>query len=96
MLFVIIGRDKPGVSALRAQTRERHLAYLRDAGDRLKLAGPLRDSDDLDAPAGTLLVVEAASLSAARLMAENDPYMQAGVFAEVEVKPFKAMLGQWA
>lgn len=96
MLFVIIGWDKPGAQDLRAQTRDAHLAYLKDAGDRLKLAGPLRQDDSLDAPAGTLIVVEAASLSAARLMAENDPYRLAGVFQTVEVKPFKAMLGQWS
>ena len=93
MLYVIVGWDKEGAADLRAQTRPAHLDYLKDAGDRLKLAGPLRAGDQLEDAAGTLIIVEAASLSAAKLMAENDPYNLAGVFKTVEVKPFKPMLG---
>lgn len=95
MLFMIVGKDKPDAAPVRQAEREAHLAYLRDAGDRLKFAGPFRDGETLDAPAGSLIIVEAASLSAAYLMAQNDPYTKAGVFASLEVKPLKPVLGTW-
>lgn len=95
MLFMIIGRDKPDAAPIRAQMRDDHLAYLRAAGDKLKLGGPFRLSDQVDAAAGSLVIIEAASLEAARLVADNDPYVQTGVFESYEVRPFKAVLGAW-
>lgn len=95
MLYIIIARDKPDAGDIRAKTREAHLAYLRDAGGRLKMAGPIREKDDSDTPSGSVILVEANSLSAARLAAEADPYFQAGLFESVEVRPFKAVLGDW-
>ena len=96
MLYIIIARDKPDAAEVRAKTRKAHLQYLKDAGDRLKVAGPLRAKDDSETPQGSVIVVEAASLSAARLAAEADPYYQAGLFESVEVRPFKALFGAWA
>lgn len=94
MLFAIICIDAPEGRDLRAANRPAHLAYLEGAGDRLKLAGPFKDENGN--PAGSMLLIEAASETAARLFADNDPYRQAGVFDRVDIRPFSAILGQWA
>jgi hypothetical protein len=71
------------------------LAILRDAG-RLVLAGPHPAVDSPDpGPAGftgSLVVAEFDSLEAARAWADADPYLEAGVYAEVLVKPFKKVM----
>jgi len=87
-LYVIIGRDGPDAKEKRPVIRTEHLAHLRktvDAG-RMVLAGPLTDG------AGSLIVLKAESLEAAQALADADPYVRGGVFAEVEVHPFKHVL----
>lgn len=95
MLYVIYAKDGPEGAQLRKRHRDNHLNYLDGAEARLLIAGPIRDDDDAEAPAGSMLVIEAASLTAARLFAENDPYAKAGVFESVEIKPFKPVVGTW-
>ncbi len=94
MLFAIMAFDKDEGGAIRATTRQAHLDYLASAGDRLKLAGPLRGEDDK--PVGSLIVLDAAGIEAVRIFAHNDPYAQAGLFRRVEIHPFKAILGSWS
>lgn len=95
MLYAIISVDHPGTLEKRLAARGEHLARLealRDA-DRLTLAGPhpAIDSDDPGAAGftGSLVVAEFDSLQAAQQWAEADPYLAAGVYAQVTVKPFK-------
>lgn len=88
MLFAIIHHDKPDSVNLRMETRETHLEYLRAAGERLKLAGPLL-TDDGETPKGSLLIVEAESLADARAFAAGDPYTRAGLFASSTVTPWR-------
>lgn len=95
MLYAIISEDHPGSLELRKQARPAHLLRLQALQDegRLALAGPhpAVDADD-PGPAGftgSLVVAEFASLEAARLWADADPYQAAGVYARVTVKPFK-------
>jgi uncharacterized protein YciI len=98
MLYAIISEDVPDSLPLRKQARPAHLARLealRDQG-RLQLAGPhpAIDSDD-PGPAGftgSLVIAEFESLSDAQAWADADPYMDAGVYASVTVKPFKRVL----
>jgi uncharacterized protein len=98
MWYVIEGYDGDDVLAARLQARARHLerlVELRDAG-RLLLAGPCPriDADD-PGPAGfsgSLVVAEFDSLQAAREWADADPYVAAGVYARVEVRPFRRVL----
>jgi len=94
MLYAVLAFDKADGATIRATTRAAHLSYLEGAGDRLKLAGPFRNSEDK--PIGSLIVIEAASATAARLFAESDPYAQAGLFERMEIHPFAALLGRWA
>lgn len=98
MLYAIISRDHVNSLEKRLAARPAHLARLetlRDEG-RLILAGPHPAIDSNDpGPAGftgSLVVAEFASLEAARAWADADPYLSAGVYAEVHVKPFKKVL----
>jgi len=84
-LYAIIGKDGPDGVALRKLHRDAHLgglAPLAEAG-RLRFAGPLIGPDA--APRGSLIVIEAADLAAARAIAERDPYVTRGVFASFDV-----------
>ena len=98
MLYAIIGRDVPGSLDQRLATRPAHVERLHalQAEGRLVLAGPLPAIDSPDpGPAGftgSLVVAEFPSLAEARVWAEADPYMTAGVYATVEVVPFKKVL----
>ena len=91
-LFAIICTDKPGEGlALRKANRERHLGWLNDLGDVVKAAGPFLDEEGN--PAGSLIIIEADSLEKARAVAGEDPYRKAGVFAEVDIRPWKWLIG---
>ncbi len=98
MLYAIISRDVQNSLERRLAARPAHLARLdtlRDDG-RLVLAGPHPAIDSSDpGPAGftgSLVVAEFASQAAAQAWADADPYVTAGVYAEVIVKPFKKVL----
>ncbi|MCE3026737.1 MULTISPECIES: YciI family protein [Salinicola] len=98
MRYAIIGHDNDSSLALRREARPAHLARLealRDDG-RLILAGPFPAIDGEDPGeagfSGSLIVAEFDSLEAARAWADADPYVAAGVYAKVEVKPFKHVL----
>lgn len=98
MLYMILGQDVADSLERRLAVRSEHLARieaLRDAG-RLQLAGPLPAVDSPDpGPAGftgSLIVAEFPSLAEAQAWADADPYVSAGVFSEIQVRPFKHVL----
>ena len=98
MLYAIIGRDKPNSLETRLAVRPRHLVRaeaLRNEG-RLVLAGPFPAIDSPDpGPAGftgSLIVAEFASQADAEAWINADPYVTEGVFASVEIRPFKQVL----
>ncbi len=95
MRYVIIGHDVPNSLEQRLAARPEHLARLtalRDAG-RLTLAGPGPAIDSADpGPAGfvgSVIVADFDSLQDARAWADADPYVAAGVYARVDILPFK-------
>ena len=98
MLYLILGEDSANSLDRRLAARPDHLARLQalKAEGRLILAGPCPAIDSPDpGPAGfsgSLIVAEFASLEAARAWADADPYVAAGVYADVTVKPFKKVL----
>ena len=98
MLYMILGEDVPGTLDQRLAARPDHLARLQalQADGRLILAGPCPTIDSPDpGPAGfsgSLIVAEFASLAAAQAWADADPYVAAGVYARVTVKPFRKVL----
>lgn len=98
MLYAIVGEDRPDSLAARLAARPAHLERLKALQNegRLILAGPFPAIDSPDpGPAGfsgSLIVAEFASLDAARIWADADPYVAADVYASVSVKPFKKVL----
>ena len=98
MWYAIEGYDGADAVARRAAARTAHLARLsalRDQG-RLMLAGPCPAIDAEDpGPAGfsgSIVIAEFPSLADARAWAEADPYVEAGVYQRVEVRPFRPVL----
>lgn len=89
-LFVLTCIDKPGALDQRMAAREAHLAYVRGSGVA-KLGGPLLD--EAGGMAGSMLIIEADDLAAAKAFSAADPYLTAGVFESVDVRPFKVTLG---
>lgn len=98
MLYAFIAEDIPGTLAARLEARPAHVERLKSLQEegRLILAGPCPAIDSPDpGPAGfsgSLIVAEFASLEAAQAWANVDPYVAAGVYGQVTVKPFKKVL----
>ncbi|MEJ2346335.1 MAG: YciI family protein [Gammaproteobacteria bacterium] len=98
MLYAIIAQDREHSLEQRRQARPAHLERLEQlkAQGRLVLAGPhpaIDSEDPGDAGfTGSLVVAEFASIEDARAWADTDPYVAAGVYTDVIVKPFKKVL----
>jgi hypothetical protein len=98
MIYLIYAQDVPNSLENRLSVRPAHLARLqalRDEG-RLVIAGPnpAIDSNDPGSAgfSGSTVIAEFASLADAQAWAKQDPYVAAGVYADVTVKPFKQVL----
>jgi uncharacterized protein len=98
MWYSIIAEDVANSLERRMNARPAHLARLTElqSQGRLLLAGPFPAVDSVDpGPAGfsgSLIVAEFADLAAAKSWAEADPFVSAGVYANVSVKPFRKTL----
>jgi uncharacterized protein YciI len=98
LFYAIISEDVPNSLSLRQGARPNHIARLQQLKEqgRLLLAGP-HPAIDCEDPgeagfSGSLVVAEFPSLEEARSWADADPYVAAGVYARVTVKPFKKVL----
>lgn len=92
MLFALICIDKPNSGALRAQVRPQHLAYIETQGSKVVMAGPFL-SEDGKAMTGSLIVYEASTIEDARHFSASDPYSKAGLFADVDIRPWRWTVG---
>ena len=98
MWYAILGRDHPEALPRRQAARSAHLSRLETlkSEGRLLLAGPLPRIDGEDpGPAGfygSLIVAEFDDLAQAQAFADCDPYVVEGVYASVEVFPFRRVL----
>lgn len=98
MLYAIISKDVNNSLPLRKQSRADHLARLEELKQqgRLVMAGPCPAIDSEDPGdagfLGSLVVAEFADLASAQSWADSDPYVAAGVYESVEVRPFKHVL----
>lgn len=98
MFYAILSKDVADSLPRRQKARPDHLKRLEQlkAEGRLLLAGPHPAIDSADpGPAGfsgSLVVAEFPTLEAAQAWADADPYVAAGVYAEVSVKPFRKVL----
>lgn len=98
MYYAILCEDVANSLPMRQSARPAHLARLQDLADqgRLLAAGPhpaLDTGDPGEAGfTGSLIIAEFDSLEAATAWADSDPYVDAGVFKKVTVKPYKLVL----
>ncbi len=98
MLYAIISEDISNSLEKRKLARPAHLARLQQLNDegRLFVAGPHPAIDNNDPGeagfTGSLVIAEFASLEQAQSWADTDPYVAAGIYAKVVVKPFKKVL----
>lgn len=88
MLFAFVCKDKPGHLNVRMEARPAHVEHLNklNAEGTLKMAGPFLDAEGK--PNGSLVIVSAETIEAAKAIADADPYTKAGLFESVEIKPF--------
>lgn len=91
MLFVIYALDKPDSLDLRLANRSAHFDYV-DETSQVKAGGPLL-AEDGETMIGSLAIVDAQDIQAARAWSKNDPYRKAGLFQSVDIRPWKWLIG---
>ncbi|NQZ82572.1 MAG: YciI family protein [Colwellia sp.] len=98
MYYLIYSEDVENSLSLRLSVREQHIERLQQLQNegRLLVAGPC-PAIDSENPGeagftGSLIIAEFTSLDAAKLWADSDPYITAGVYQKVTVKPYKKVL----
>ena len=95
MLYAVWASDRPGSGEARQRVREAHRSRLRAPGEHAVQV--LQAGATLDGPAvamnGTLLIVQAPDIAAVRAFVDADPYVAAGVYASVEIRPWRCGLG---
>jgi uncharacterized protein YciI len=95
MIFALHLLDKPGSAELRQQVRPEHKAYLARVADRIAFAGPLLH-DDGQTMLGSLLVIDFASRDAVMAWLADEPFTQAGLYADVRIHAFANLWPQRA
>ena len=87
MLFAMIAKDRADALDKRLAVRPVHLQHLDSLGQQLRLAGALLDEEGK--PEGSLMVIEADTIEAARAVFEADPFVAEGIFETIEIKPWR-------
>ena len=82
-----------GALELRKATRQTHLDWLASLSPRVKIGGPML-AEDGATPLGSMLVIEAESLEAAKAEYARDPYNAAGLWQSTSVRPFNWLVKQ--
>jgi uncharacterized protein YciI len=93
MLFIAACVDKPHSLETRLANRAAHLDYLKTLGAKVKTGGPML-ADDLQTPAGSMLILEGESAAEIEAILAEDPYRRAGLFESVTVTPWRQAVGQ--
>ena len=91
--YMLLATDGEGVHETRMAARPAHLARLEQlkAEGRLLTAGPNPMPEDPERVSGSLIIAAFDSLDAAQVWAEQDPYVEAGVYEAILIKPYKAV-----
>ncbi len=93
--FMLLATDADDVHEARMAARPNHLQRLEalKAEGRLLTAGPNPLPDNPERVSGSLIIAQFESLDVAQEWAEKDPYVDAGVYEEILIKPFKPVFG---
>ena len=91
MHFVALCLDKPDALAVRLENREAHLAFLAKNASVVKLGGPLLDAEGR--MSGSMIIYDCPDEAAVRAVMAEDPYAKAGLFASVELRAFRPVVG---
>ncbi len=91
--YMLLATDADNAHEARMAARPEHLKRLQALQDegRLLTAGPTPLPDNPERVSGSLIIAQFASLDDAQVWAEQDPYVDAGVYDEILIKPFKAV-----
>lgn len=95
LFFAVFATDHPNSLALRQHLRPRHQDHLRATDTHrviVRFGGPTLDETG-SVMNGTLLVIEAGSLPEVEAFIQDDPYVQAGLFASIQIRPWRWSLG---
>lgn len=92
-MIAVWAEDAAGAAASRASALVAHLAHVESVMPQICVAGPLLDA--AGQVVGSMLVFDVADEAAARALMAADPYFQAGVWARISYRPYKAVAGQW-
>ncbi|WP_019673279.1 YciI family protein [Psychrobacter lutiphocae] len=92
--FMIVGHEVANPTELRQQTRPEHVARLKQlaAEGRIIVAGPTPIEHGADAMSGSLIVAEFDNLQAAQDWANEEPFLKAGIYSHVDIRPFVQVL----
>ena len=90
-LFHVLALDKPGALDIRLENRAAHLEWARAAGETVRMAGPLLANDG-ETFVGSVFLIEAETEQALRAFQAEDPYVKAGLFQSVDIRPFKLVI----
>ena len=90
MRYALIARDKPDHLQTRLDNRPAHLDYMKASG-AVDMAGPFLD--DAGNMCGSLIVLNFDTLDQAWDWANNESYFKAGLFAEIDIKPWNKVIG---
>ena len=93
MHFAIQCLDKDGHGDIRAENRPAHIDYLKTNERRVLAAGPLLDESGRQ-PIGSLLIMEFDDHAAVEAFVAGDPYTEAGLFEEVQIRPWRKVFPQ--
>lgn len=93
MLYALICTDRPGALEIRKSNRPAHLDWLKGLGAAVRLAGPFLTPEGKE-PRGSLIIVEAKDIGAARKLAAADPYAKAGLFTDVDIRAWSWTVGK--
>jgi uncharacterized protein YciI len=89
-LFVMVCTDKPGALERRLAVRPKHLEWIAAQGEKLRLGGPMMDAEGRTI--GSLFLYEGESREQVEALAAQDPYLQAGIFESVILRPFRIVM----
>jgi uncharacterized protein YciI len=91
MLYVAYCLDKPGHAPVRAENRSAHLEFLKRYPTQIVMAGPVL-SEDGQQMVGSLLILEFENRREVDAFLRSDPYAKAGLFASVDVRPWRKVI----